>query len=103
MKKSQAAMEFLMTYGWAILVVLVAIGVLAYFGVFNLHTNLEANQGCTSSGGSITLQSCCQSVSDFPNTCAVGACGCSEADSKQVSVCVCPEGYCFDGNECVQP
>jgi len=31
MKKSQAAMEFLMTYGWAILVVLVAIGALAYF------------------------------------------------------------------------
>jgi hypothetical protein len=33
--KSQAAMEFLMTYGWAILVVLVAIGALAYFGVLN--------------------------------------------------------------------
>ncbi len=28
-------MEFLMTYGWAILVVLVAIGALAYFGVLN--------------------------------------------------------------------
>src|SRR3989338_2935712 len=35
MKKSQAAMEFLMTYGWAILVVLVAIGALAYFGVLS--------------------------------------------------------------------
>lgn len=34
-KKGQAAMEFLMTYGWAILVVLAAIGALAYFGVFN--------------------------------------------------------------------
>jgi len=34
-KKAQAAMEFLMTYGWAILVVLVAIGALAYFGVLN--------------------------------------------------------------------
>ncbi len=33
MKKAQAAMEFLMTYGWAILVVLIAIGALAYFGV----------------------------------------------------------------------
>ena len=31
--KAQAAMEFLMTYGWAILVVLIAIGALAYFGV----------------------------------------------------------------------
>jgi hypothetical protein len=35
MKKSQAAMEFLMTYGWAIMVVLVAIGALSYFGVLS--------------------------------------------------------------------
>jgi hypothetical protein len=34
-KRGQAAMEFLMTYGWAILVVLIAIGALAYFGVLN--------------------------------------------------------------------
>ena len=34
-KKGQAAMEFLMTYGWAILAAIVAIGVLAYFGVFS--------------------------------------------------------------------
>jgi hypothetical protein len=35
MGRAQAALEFLMTYGWAILVVLAAIGALAYFGVFN--------------------------------------------------------------------
>jgi len=34
-KKAQAAMEFIMTYGWAILVVLVAIAALAYFGVLS--------------------------------------------------------------------
>jgi len=34
-KKGQAAMEFLMTYGWAILVAIIAIGVLAYYGVFS--------------------------------------------------------------------
>lgn len=33
MKKSQAAMEFLFTYGWAILVIIVVMGLLAYFGV----------------------------------------------------------------------
>ena len=33
--KSQAAMEFLMTYGWAILVVLISITALAYFGVLS--------------------------------------------------------------------
>jgi len=34
-KRGQAAMEFLMTYGWAILVVLVVIAALAYFGVLS--------------------------------------------------------------------
>lgn len=34
-RKAQAAMEFLMTYGWAILAAIIAIGVLAYFGVFS--------------------------------------------------------------------
>ncbi|MBU0757967.1 MAG: hypothetical protein KKF44_07895 [Nanoarchaeota archaeon] len=34
-RKGQAAMEFLMTYGWAILVVIAAIAALAYFGVLS--------------------------------------------------------------------
>ena len=34
-KRGQAAMEFLMTYGWAILVVLVVVSALAYFGVLS--------------------------------------------------------------------
>lgn len=34
-KKVQAALEFLMTYGWAILIVLVAVGALTYFGVLS--------------------------------------------------------------------
>jgi len=33
--KGQAATEFLMTYGWALLVVLIAISTLAYFGVLS--------------------------------------------------------------------
>lgn len=49
MKRAQAAMEFLMTYGWAILVVLVVIGALAYFGVLNpqnlLPERCELQQG----------------------------------------------------------
>lgn len=49
MKKGQAAMEFLMTYGWAILVVLAAIGALAYFGVLN-PSRLIPNK-CTLSPG----------------------------------------------------
>tara|TARA_Y100000310_G_scaffold338559_1_gene428537 strand:- start:260 stop:703 length:444 start_codon:yes stop_codon:yes gene_type:complete len=50
MKKAQAAMEFLMTYGWAILVVLVAIGALAYFGVLSPEQFLP--EKCLISSGS---------------------------------------------------
>ena len=35
MKKAQAAMEFLYTYGWAILLVLISIAALSYFGVLS--------------------------------------------------------------------
>ena len=34
-KRAQGALEFLMTYGWAFLVILIMIGALAYFGVLN--------------------------------------------------------------------
>ena len=34
-KKSQAALEFLTTYGWAFLVILLMIGTLAYFGILS--------------------------------------------------------------------
>ena len=37
-RKSQVAMEFLMTYGWAILAVLTVLGVLIYFGVLDSKT-----------------------------------------------------------------
>ena len=33
--KGQGALEFLMTYGWAFLVILIMIGALAYFGILN--------------------------------------------------------------------
>lgn len=35
MKKGQTAMEFFMVYGWGILVVLAAVGALAYIGAFD--------------------------------------------------------------------
>jgi hypothetical protein len=48
-KKGQAAMEFLMTYGWAILVVIAAIAALAYFGVLDPGRLLP--ERCQSSAG----------------------------------------------------
>ncbi len=34
-KKSQAALEFLTTYGWAFLIIIIMIGALAYFGILS--------------------------------------------------------------------
>ena len=60
-----------------------------------------AAAGCTSSGGTLTLANCCRSAEPFPNTCAVGACGCSLENSEEIQVCECPAGMCFDGARCV--
>ncbi|HIH91965.1 TPA: hypothetical protein HA281_04120 [Candidatus Woesearchaeota archaeon] len=63
-RNGQAALEFLMTYGWAIMVVLIAIGALAYFGVLSPSKVLprkcvvEAGIACTDfkvQGDSVTL------------------------------------------------
>jgi len=40
-KKSQWFLEFLMTYGWAILII-VCIGAMFYFGAFNLSPKIDA-------------------------------------------------------------
>ena len=68
MKKAQAAIEFLMTYGWAILIVIVGLGTLVYAGVFDFNLfladscsfslNLNCEQFKVESGidGSITLK-----------------------------------------------
>lgn len=58
-------------------------------------------QSCIASGGTISTGMCCGSVTDFPNTCLIGACGCSPTDSHQVQKCECPTGKCFDGEKCV--
>lgn len=50
-KRSQAALEFLMTYGWAILVVLIVISALAYFGVLNPQRLLPSKCSMTAGFG----------------------------------------------------
>ena len=62
-------------------------------------TNKE--KSCINSGGIPTTASCCQTANDFPNTCLIGACGCSPDNSHQVKSCDCGEGKCFDGEKCV--
>jgi len=62
-RKGQAAMEFLMTYGWAILVVLAAIGALAYFGV--LSPDQFVAEKCLLSGGLVCLDHTWDSTNGF--------------------------------------
>ena len=87
-RKGQAAMEFLMTYGWAILVVLVAIGALAYFGVLSpdrflpSRCTLPAGIACTdhdvssTNGVNIVLRN---SLGYSIDTIVVSVGGCSSA------------------------
>jgi hypothetical protein len=48
-KRGQAAIEFLVTYGWAIMAAMVVIGALTYFGITNPATVLPDK--CTFSNG----------------------------------------------------
>jgi len=61
----------------------------------------QAEKGCRASGGTVGEGLCCGSVDDFPNTCVVGACGCSAEFSHAVKTCRCPAGRCFNGTACM--
>jgi hypothetical protein len=39
---------------------------------------------------------CCSSAPDFPDTCAIGSCGYSPEFSREVSICDCSPGACFN-------
>lgn len=65
MRKGQTAMEYLMTYGWAILIILVVGAVLYYYGVFTPgrlvgssitgFTNVHVTRADLNAAGSLTL------------------------------------------------
>ena len=61
----------------------------------------EQEQRCLEAGGKVSTGLCCNTVSDFPNTCAISSCGCSEKNSYEVKICDCGENKCFNGKECV--
>jgi hypothetical protein len=65
-----------------------------------LVSGCVSDDGCASSGGTVVTGSCCLSSGDFPNSCMIGACGCSLEDSHDVKTCDCGEGKCFDGTSC---
>lgn len=51
---------------------------------------------CLGTGGTVVESLCCLATSDFPNLCAVGACGCAPGSSHQVRTCSCPGGQCYE-------
>jgi hypothetical protein len=61
-----------------------------------------AEAGCLASGGTVGESLCCLSSADFPNTCLIGACGCSAENSHAVKTCRCPAGSCFNGTACMK-
>jgi eight-cysteine-cluster-containing protein len=62
----------------------------------------EQEQACIDSGGTVTTANCCESASDFPNSCLIGACGCASEYSHEIKTCDCGDG-CWDGTKCVEP
>ena len=60
----------------------------------------ELSAACINSGGIDINASCCQSASDYPNNCAIGACGCSPDNSKLVHYCDCGPNKCWSGSTC---
>ena len=89
LKKGQAAMEFLMTYGWAILAAIVVIGVLAYFGVFSPSTYVpnqcivSAPFGCVAgtaaaTGVDLEIRNC---AGESVTVSSVAVAGCGTASS----------------------
>jgi len=110
MKKGQAAIEFIMTYGWAILVVLVAIAALAYFGVLSPDRFLPEKctfppgLACTdftvsSTGMSLVVQNSLgqditmQSLTDVDGSCSLSpAAALNNGDSTTYTLSSCTHG-----------
>ena len=65
-RKSQSALEYMMTYGWAILIIVIVAGVLYSFGIFNPSSSasttitgfsgLGVTQAACIQGGALQLQ-----------------------------------------------
>lgn len=103
MKKGQSMMEYLMTYGWAILIVIV---VLATLFVLSVLKPEMSDSICRAAGGVTANESCCLNATDYPNT-LIGVCGsavsCVGNDTHIIQVCQCLEGKFWSSNsrQCV--
>jgi hypothetical protein len=83
-------------------IILIAAAYFSYHWFFAAMPTEEnpLKAACLASGGTISSSICCDTASDFPNSCAIGACGCSPENSREIQTCACPAGQCFDGSKC---
>ena len=55
-KRSQSALEYMMTYGWAILIIVIVAVILYSMGIFNPSSSISATVTGFSGLGSVTAQ-----------------------------------------------
>jgi len=65
-----------------------------------IYLSANKEQACLISGGTVVPSFCCKATGDFPNSCLIGACGCSPQYSHEVKVCDCGIDKCFGGIGC---
>lgn len=58
-------------------------------------------QLCLISGGKVSVSLCCKLSNNFPDSCLIGACGCSPDNSREIKICDCGIDKCFNGIKCV--
>lgn len=73
--------------------------------MINTATDKALEKSCIDSGGSIIEASCCKSIGgNFPSSCYMGQCGCSQENSHKVKYCECGSDKCFIKEQgCVLP
>ncbi len=102
--KAQAAMEYLMTYGWAILVIVIVLAALLYLGVFTPKPpefcQMPPGLGCTSAYlDSSTDELSITIYNSFQKDMTVIALGCTDQDGATYTCTVdmCGAAYPPDG------
>jgi hypothetical protein len=86
---------------YVVLILVVISFAASYFVMSYGNPNRDEEVDCENSGGHVVTAMCCKGTSDFPNLCLIGACGCSPSNSREIKICDCGSGKCFDGQKCM--
>jgi len=82
-------------YYWIAGIVIVIIFV--YFLYWSTTIDvISTDELCKQAGGTVKTQLCCKPINDFPDTVCTPVCSCSPEKSKEVKVCDCGEGRCWN-------